>query len=288
MVVKGDVKVEHAGQTNPAKIGTKIHEGDVITTGTDSRAKIVMNDRNVIHVSPDSKMKIEKYTVDVGSGARNVEIKLEDGKVRNNVEQKYDNNASKFLIKTPTAVAGVRGTQFITSYNKLTQITEVVTLKGEVMLTSMGNKAGITPNTVYIKKGQSSSVTNTAPPAPPRIVPVNDLKNMDRDTSGGMMPGSSPVGGTGAANTPPPPARINDNADMDPGAIDKNPPIGVGPSKPPQPPAFTPPKPPTKNLVNDAIRNKTDKTRVKIELQQPGTATPNAVPGRLPTTPNGG
>ena len=52
-------------------------------------------------------MKIEKYTNDAKTDSRQVELKVEYGKVRATVEQKYDGEKNSFNVKTPTAVAGV-------------------------------------------------------------------------------------------------------------------------------------------------------------------------------------
>ncbi|MEQ1724275.1 MAG: hypothetical protein ABL930_13980, partial [Pseudobdellovibrio sp.] len=62
MVVKGKVKVENAKASIEAKVGTKVQEGDTIITEKDSRAKIVMSDRNIINVSPSTTFKLDKYS----------------------------------------------------------------------------------------------------------------------------------------------------------------------------------------------------------------------------------
>ena len=65
MVVKGDVQVQGAdGKTEKAKVGKKIFPKDTIVAGADSRAKVVMSDKNVINVSPDTKIVLEKYIFD--------------------------------------------------------------------------------------------------------------------------------------------------------------------------------------------------------------------------------
>ena len=65
MVVKGDIKVTSKdGKTEAAKVGKKVSQGDTIVAGPDARAKIVMSDKNVINVSPDTKIVIEKYEND--------------------------------------------------------------------------------------------------------------------------------------------------------------------------------------------------------------------------------
>lgn len=184
MVVKGDIKVQKSdSQMQVAKVGLKVAVGDTIISAADSRAKIVMLDHNVINISPSTKMKIEKYT----TGAdKNVELSLIEGKVRSNVEQEYDGEKTKYLIKTPTAVAGVRGTQFITSFDAKTKITEIVTLKGQVSFTSLvAANTSAANSTVLVKKGEASSMNEGQVPDKPKPVAADVLKAIDRDTSGG-------------------------------------------------------------------------------------------------------
>ena len=64
MVVKGDVKITSGSSDAVAKVGTKVNQGDLISTGNDARAKIVMSDRNIINISPNTKLKIEEYISD--------------------------------------------------------------------------------------------------------------------------------------------------------------------------------------------------------------------------------
>lgn len=185
MVVKGDVKITKDDQsTTAAKVGGKVLPKDTILTGPDSRAKIVMSDRNVINVSPDTKMQITKYLNDSKSGLKDVEIKLDQGKVRNNVEQSYDGEKSKFIMKTPTAVAGVRGTQFVTSFDNKTNISSVFAIRGQVSFTSMANGKPVGAP-VIVSKGEGVSAEGGKAAPPPAPVSAQDLKEIDRDTSGG-------------------------------------------------------------------------------------------------------
>lgn len=186
MIVKGDIKVKNLkSETSPAKVGTKIFPGETVISGVDSRSKIRMSDGNTISVSPSSELKIDKYESAGAEGPRNVELNLVDGKVRSKVEQKYDGDKSKFLMKTPTAVAGVRGTDFVTSYSKLTQLTKVVTLHGTVTLSPPNTSGPRNPSSVIVvQKGESSSVAaGAAAPEAPKKVPKEELKRMDQDSS---------------------------------------------------------------------------------------------------------
>lgn len=186
MVVKGDVKViKTDNQNQAAKVGLKVNVGDTIISAADSRAKIVMSDRNVISISPMTTLKISKY---VTGADKNVELNLSEGKVRTNVEQEYDGEKSQFLIKTPSAVAGVRGTQFITSYDSKSKVTEVVTLRGQVAFTNLAAKDFRSANTVLIKKGEASSLSQDQAPEKPKQVPKETLKSIDRESNFNQPP----------------------------------------------------------------------------------------------------
>lgn len=183
MVVKGSVKIEGSGAPTEAKVGSKIHEGETVITGPDSRAKIVMTDRNIINISPNTQLKIEKYSNT--SKDKNVRLTLVEGKVRNNVEQKYDNKNSKFEVRTATAVAGVRGTQFITSYNSSTRVTEVITLKGQVSFASLTAAASSSAasNEVVVGRGEKSEVQEGSGASAPAKVPVQEIRQIETDTN---------------------------------------------------------------------------------------------------------
>ena len=79
MVVKGDIKVTNSqNQTVAVKVGSKIMPGETVISGVDSRAKIVMSDRNVFNVSPSSKFQITGYENDAKTGTKNVQHNIID------------------------------------------------------------------------------------------------------------------------------------------------------------------------------------------------------------------
>ena len=92
MVVKGHVLIESADgkKQQDAKINSKIVEGETVIVDADSKAKIVMSDRNILNVLANTKLKIEKYSN--SENDKNVSLKLIEGKLRTKVEQKYNTN----------------------------------------------------------------------------------------------------------------------------------------------------------------------------------------------------
>lgn len=91
----GDVKVN--GQS--AKIGQHLKNGDVIETGAESYLEAKFATQSAFRIREDSKV-----TVNVD---KNVSLSVEKGKVLNILEKR-----SQYLVRTPSAVAAVRGTIF--------------------------------------------------------------------------------------------------------------------------------------------------------------------------------
>jgi hypothetical protein len=190
MVVKGDVQVtSKAGTTQKAKIGMKVQESDIIASGADSRAKIVMSDKNVINISPDTKLELEKYVYDPNSDNKQVSLNVLQGKVRATVEQKYDGEKNKFHVKTPSAVAGVRGTDFLTSFSASNRETKIVTFEGKVAVGLPGPNGSIA-NPVFVNPGQTTTAQGGSPPNKPQPVPANELNNMKSESQADSAKGN--------------------------------------------------------------------------------------------------
>lgn len=285
MAVKGDVKVDTNGKKAAAKVREKVFQDSTVETGPDGRAKIVMSDRSVVHISPDSKIKIAKYSDK--EGAKNVELSLSKGKVRNEVKGAYDDK-NRFEVKTPTAVAGVRGTDFIIDHNIKTNTTEIKTIEGTVAFQAMKNNVASGAVTMVGKNQKTSAAPDRAVEAP-KLMPPEELKTLDSESrvgesapTGGAATGSSSPSGAGqksdASGTSDTGAttRIGDKTDMKADNIEKQVPAPATPAPLPtaNPKAMLPSGPPTR--TNDAIRDKTDKTKVIIKpdtVVQPPTGT---------------
>lgn len=182
MIVKGQVQIIKLNASPvSAKVGAKVYQQDTIVTGKDSRAKIVMSDRNIINVLPETRLRIDQYISNVKE--KNVRLSLIEGKVRSNVEQQYDGSENKFEIKTPSAVAGVRGTQFVTGYRKSTNSTTVITFRGEVVFQGLDVKSNKLSDAVMVKKGEISENTDGRIPGSPVKINPTELKKTDKETT---------------------------------------------------------------------------------------------------------
>lgn len=189
-VVKGKVQLKSgkSGKIKRAKIGQKVFPSDTIITAKNARAKIVMIDKNVINVSPESQVTIENYEFEPGKKKKNVLLNVIYGKVRNKVNQKYDGKDSKFQVKTKSAVAGVRGTDFLVSQPPPTRGIQkppsFTTFEGNVAVAPTGpNGRPDFSNAVNVGAGQATSVAANGAVNPPQRVSQNQLAKMDKDSN---------------------------------------------------------------------------------------------------------
>jgi ferric-dicitrate binding protein FerR (iron transport regulator) len=105
--VKGEVQVASHGATAPGKAGAALAKGDVIRTGRDSAAMIRLADGSLVKLNTETALE-------VGQAERGTtELNLRSGAVFSKVAKQGARD--RFVIRTKTAVMGVRGTQFFTS-----------------------------------------------------------------------------------------------------------------------------------------------------------------------------
>ncbi len=211
VVVKGDVQIDVAKtkKSEKAKLNSEICSGDTVTAQKEARAKIVMVDGNELNISPDSKLTIEGYDYQPEKDKKKVLINVLFGKVRANVKQKYDDQSqdgasNSFQVKTKSAVAGVRGTDFLTSYNTSTGRSEVVTFSGKVDVGQSGPNGKII-NPVSVVAGQKTFVAPNQAPTQPINVPAQELKQMNATTksdSASNAPPTNANAGTQASKEP--------------------------------------------------------------------------------------
>ncbi len=157
-----------------AVLNAGLQEGDSIKTGTDSKARIVLEDGASIFIGPLSVFTVGKVTEDDETSARNSTFMLESGKARSNVN-KLNTPDSTFEIKTPTAVAGVRGTDFMVEVDPETDGSSVTVFDGEV---EVGDTEGRQARRVRLFKDHGIDVFRGREIDQPRKLDPDRIKNM--------------------------------------------------------------------------------------------------------------
>lgn len=158
--VEGDVQSK--GQS--LKQGAKIAPGDELRTGKDGYVVIKLADGSTLTLLPGSDMQIEdvrKSSLEPAAGAR---FMLKTGRVEASVAKRSASGA-RFEVRTPIAVAAVRGTKFrVLTDSELGRLTTEV-LDGEVQVNDTGNLGS-----VAVTEGYGTRVLAGNAPAPPRAL----------------------------------------------------------------------------------------------------------------------
>lgn len=145
-VIQSGVK----GKMFPAKVYNKIYSKDTISTGENSKAKLVLANANTLMIGPFTNFIVEEAKKEGSSFA------LMYGKIRSIVKQDKTKDG-EFKIQTPTSVIGVRGTDFYTVYRPQNGKTTVTTLSGVV---SIKNLTGKVKKEVLVSAGYTSHVVD--------------------------------------------------------------------------------------------------------------------------------
>jgi hypothetical protein len=102
------------GQALPAKVKDGVENRDVVRTAEQSRAMMRFIDDTTMTMGPKSELTIEEYLYDASKGKRQAMVQLLSGVVETVAPRVIPGDAPNFLMKTPTATAGIRGTRYVT------------------------------------------------------------------------------------------------------------------------------------------------------------------------------
>ncbi len=218
--VEGRVDLLKGGQlpANPAKLEDPVELGDVLRTKSLSKANITFVDNTVLTISPESRIAIESYMFDPAKGKRNAVLELFQGMALAVVSKIYKTEQPDFIVKTHTAIMGVRGTEVgirlgpnESTFLNFEGRTRVANLFPEVSgdLFKKAAKVAYSFDQGYVdlKDMQATTVTRGLPPTLPYGISIEDRQMFFRQLvvslvgPGGGGPSS---GGTksGGASSP--------------------------------------------------------------------------------------
>ena len=167
--LKGKV---YAGERQ-LKIKDEVFKGEVISTKSKSLIVIRLKSGSTIKLMSNSKLKLN-----APRGKKGLNLKLGSlfAKVRSLTKK---NDKSKlFKVKTRTAVAGVRGTEFFASYGSEKKPDDLWLCVNEgIVEVNKLNSA----KSVLVKEGEGISVTASKGISPPRALPWTKKLNWSMD-----------------------------------------------------------------------------------------------------------
>ncbi len=102
----------------PVKVGDEIYEKDIIRTKSKSKAEIVFFNGNSLRLAQSTRVEISECIT--GEQRNSSVLRLFRGKIQSKVKKLagrvFGMNRDRYEVHTPTAVCGVRGTDFFTFY----------------------------------------------------------------------------------------------------------------------------------------------------------------------------
>jgi len=112
--LNGQVVVIHRakGEAFFGKPGDRIHENDELNTLGDSRCRIRFYSDDVVNMAPETRFAVEAFEDQREEGKKNSVFSMIKGKAMFYALRLFRYRDTRFKVKTPTAVVGVRGTKF--------------------------------------------------------------------------------------------------------------------------------------------------------------------------------
>ena len=95
----------------PLKLNDTVEPGDVVRTKSRSKAQITFIDNSLLTLSQEARMAIEEFKFEPGQGKRQAVLKIFQGLALAVVNKILQAEEPDFVIKTQTAIMGVRGTE---------------------------------------------------------------------------------------------------------------------------------------------------------------------------------
>jgi len=112
-VVRGAAHIERGKEQLPVKVGMPVQEADKVVTGADGNVGITFADNSLLSVGPSSVLAIDKYVFDSTTHAGQFDSTLSKGTLAVVSGKMVKQSPDAMRVRTPSAIMGVRGTDFI-------------------------------------------------------------------------------------------------------------------------------------------------------------------------------
>ncbi|MDD5172344.1 MAG: FecR family protein [Candidatus ainarchaeum sp.] len=176
--IQGEVLVRMAGGGwARATEGTRIAEGAMIRTGKDGKVSLLLDDGSKIFMEEETTLDVNLLKPRPAKTTLDVILVLIEGALFSDVTKR---DSTKFEVDTGVSVTGVKGTQFLTTYDGTTAETKV--FDGEV---DVADRYG---NTVVLENNQKVAVTSGGVGVPSEFDPSQEDKWWE--SSGGCCSGA--------------------------------------------------------------------------------------------------
>jgi len=117
-VATGQVSVDRKGQSLPGRVGLLLEADDVVRTGADGSVGITMRDNSLLSAGPNSILSLERFEFDPTTSEGRFDARLQRGTLAVVSGRIAKKSPQAMTVRTPSAVLGVRGTEFVVSVDE--------------------------------------------------------------------------------------------------------------------------------------------------------------------------
>lgn len=171
--VRGEVVIGHDGlESIKAERGTRLFKGDIIQTLDNSRVRVRLSDGSLLSLAANTELKLTRSVYQKQKKQRSSFFQMALGKARFFVVKLLDYKRSEFKVKTPTAVCGVRGSDFILSATA----TETIATALEDTELEFQSLAFLEEPPVILRDYEESITILNQRPTPPERLPLDRIR----------------------------------------------------------------------------------------------------------------
>ena len=117
-VAKGVAYLERGTEKLPVRVGMPVQPADKVVTGSDGTVGITFADNSLLSVGPDSVLAIDRYVFDSTTYAGQFDSTLSKGTLAVISGKMVKQSPDAMRVHTPSAIMGVRGTEFIVKVDR--------------------------------------------------------------------------------------------------------------------------------------------------------------------------
>ena len=174
----------------PLQINDTVEPGDVVRTKSLSKAQITFIDQSLLTLSQEARIAIEEFKFEPGQGKRQAVLEIFQGLALAVVNKILKAEEPDFVIKTQTAIVGVRGTEIgmrnqpnsstILNFQGRTQVGNILPemsrmfLKAFKVAFSMVSWNNGSSRWVLLQDMQGTTVARNQPPTIPFVITPQD------------------------------------------------------------------------------------------------------------------
>ena len=176
--VVGEAVVMHKDKERAyrARIGLPLYKGDILVTLAGARMQLKLNDESIITMVSNTRLTINKSVFDRAKKRFVSFLKMNIGRARFYIRKVRNMRHPEYRVKTPTAVVGVRGSDFLSEVSVIgTRITAFEETSLEVANEQFPEKF------VVLNDYYQTMVKEGTLPTDPILVPLDEIEMMKKD-----------------------------------------------------------------------------------------------------------